>query len=136
MNRKINNIHERALRLVYEDYTSSFDELLNKDKSISIHHRNIHCVAIEMYKVIHDLCPSFISEIFELNSGPLTRKRNTFIRPRVNTVYKGDNSLRIYGPIVWNDMLPERLKECSSLSEFNNMIKSWRPENCPCRQTV
>ena len=133
MNRKINNIHERALRLVYVDYTSSFNELLSKDKSISIHHRNIHCVAIEMYKVKNELCPSFMSELFELNSGPSMRKRNTFIRPRVNTVYKGSNSLRIYGPIVWNDMLPERLKECSSLSEFKNMIKSWIPDNCPCR---
>ena len=133
MNRKINNIHERALRLVYVDYTSSFNELLSKDKSISIHHRNIHCVAIEMYKVKNELCPSFMNELFELNSGPSMRKRNTFIRPRVNTVYKGNNSLRIYGPIVWNDMLPERLKVCSSLSEFKNMIKSWIPDNCPCR---
>ena len=50
MNRKINHIHERALRMVYDDYTSSFNELLKKDKAISIHQRNIHCVAIEMYK--------------------------------------------------------------------------------------
>ena len=48
MNRKINHIHERALRLVYNDYTVSFEELLRNDKSISIHHRNIHSVAIEM----------------------------------------------------------------------------------------
>ena len=39
MNRKINHIHERALRLVYEDYTTSFKDLLLRDRSVSIHHR-------------------------------------------------------------------------------------------------
>ena len=38
MNRKINHIKERALRLVYDDYLSSFDELLRKDNSVCIHH--------------------------------------------------------------------------------------------------
>ena len=51
INRKINHIHERALRLVYDNYTTSFDDLLKKDNTVSIHHRNIHYVAIEMYKV-------------------------------------------------------------------------------------
>ena len=132
MNRKINRIHERALRLVYDDYTSSFNELLKHDK-ISIHHRNIHCVAIEMFKAKNHLSPSFMNEMFEQNKGLSTRMGTTFVRPKVNSVYKGDNSLRIFGPIVWNNMLPGRLKVCSSLSEFKNAIKSWIPENCTCR---
>ena len=59
MNNKINYIHERALRLVYEDYKTSFEELLSKDNSVSIHHRNIQDVAIEMFKVKNDLCLFF-----------------------------------------------------------------------------
>ena len=55
MNNKINRIHERALRLVYSDHVSSFDELLKKDGSFSIHHRNIPSLAIELYKFFHDL---------------------------------------------------------------------------------
>ena len=39
MNRKINRIHERALRMVYLDYTSSLDDLLRRDKTVSIHQR-------------------------------------------------------------------------------------------------
>ena len=41
-NSKIYRIHERALRLVYSDRVSSFDELLKKDRLFSFHHRNIH----------------------------------------------------------------------------------------------
>ena len=41
MHNKINRIHERALRLIYSDHLSCFDELLKKDRSFSIHHRKI-----------------------------------------------------------------------------------------------
>ena len=37
LNNKINNIHERALRIVYQDKKSSFETLLKRDKSTSIH---------------------------------------------------------------------------------------------------
>jgi ribonuclease P/MRP protein subunit RPP40 len=134
INRKINYIHERALRLVYNDYRSSFEELLKNDKSISVHHRNIHNVAIEMFKVKNNLSPPFMKEIFEYNSnGRTTRMGDKFARPNVNKVYSGENSLRSFGPIVWNTMLPENLKVCSTLAEFKNTIKSWIPNNCPCK---
>ena len=41
LNNKVNSIHERALRITYQDNTSTFQELLNKDNSVSIHHRNL-----------------------------------------------------------------------------------------------
>ena len=65
MNRKINHIHERALRLIYDDYISSFEYLLTRDKSVSIHHRNIQKVAIEMFKVKNNLSPEFIVGLFD-----------------------------------------------------------------------
>ena len=134
MNDKINHIHERALRLVYQDYTSSFDELLNKDGSLTFHHRNIHQVAIEMFKVKHDLCPPFMKELFTYRSNENgTRSGDTFVRPNVDSVFKGEQSLRSFGPKVWNSMLPDNLKSCKSLGEFKNRIKSWTPTNCPCK---
>ena len=41
LNNKINRLHERALRIVYSDYKSSFNTLLERDGSFSIHHRNV-----------------------------------------------------------------------------------------------
>ena len=66
MNAKINHIHERALRIVYNDYSSTFEDLLVKDKSVTIHHRNIRLVAIEMFKFLNGLLPSFMQDIFKI----------------------------------------------------------------------
>ena len=130
LNKKINHIHERALRIVYRDYESSFEDLLKKDKSLTFHHRNIHQVAIEMFKIKEGLSPPFMKDIF--SNDVEENFRNDFRRPNINSVKKGCRSLRNFGPIVWNDMLPEKYKSCLTLEEFKSSIKSWEPENCPC----
>ena len=53
-----------ALRIAYDDYTSTFDELLVQDDSVNIHQRNLRALATEMYKVYHNLSPLFIRELF------------------------------------------------------------------------
>ena len=39
---KINKLHERCLRIVFSDDTSSFEEFLEMDNSASVHHQKIH----------------------------------------------------------------------------------------------
>ena len=80
MNRKINHIHERALRLTYDDYTAS--ELLKKDKSISIHHRNLQHLATEMYKVKNDLALQSIKNLFRQTEALSCRLGSSFVRPK------------------------------------------------------
>ena len=46
VNNKINHLHERSLRIVYKDNISSFEDLLKKDTSFTIHQRNIQSLAI------------------------------------------------------------------------------------------
>ena len=102
-----------------------------KDGSVCIHHRNIQLVAIEMFKVKNDLCPEIMKGIFKFH--PSLKSGKDFLRPNVNKVYMGEGSLRWFGPIVWNNMLPEKLKTMSTMEEFKTEIKKWVPVNCPCR---
>ena len=51
VNSKINHLQERSLRIVYSDYITSFEDLLKKDNSFKIHHKNIQSLAIALFKV-------------------------------------------------------------------------------------
>ena len=64
INDKINKLYERALRIVYNDTVTSFENLLIKDKSFTIHHQNIQLLAIEIYKAIHNLPGGNLNEFF------------------------------------------------------------------------
>ena len=61
-NSKINRLHERCLRIVCNDKQSSFNELLEKDGSVSIHMRNIQIPTSETYKLVNNLSPPIIIE--------------------------------------------------------------------------
>ena len=67
LNNKINRIHERALSTIYFDYNSSFNELLDKDGSFTIHQRNVQNLAIEICKYLHGLSLATLSEVFQVN---------------------------------------------------------------------
>ena len=60
VNKKINHLHEKVLRIVYKDYISSFEELLKRDKSVTTHHRNIQSLVIELFKVTQNLSNSML----------------------------------------------------------------------------
>ena len=115
--------------MVYQDYTTPFEELLIKDGSVCIHHRNIQLVAIEMFKVKNNLCPEILKYIFQFNTNPTIKK--TFLN--VSSEYMGKLSLRWFGPVVWETMLPESYKSITVLEKFKEDIKKWVPDNCNCR---
>ena len=133
-NRKINRLHERCLRIIYNDKQSSFIKLLEKDNSVSVHQRNLQVLAIEMFKVSNGLSPVLMNDIFK-RRGEQTynlRKHSQFYRPKVNSVYNGTESVSFLGPIIW-DLVPNELKDIGNLAAFKKAIKKWSPEKCPCR---
>ena len=132
-NNRINHLHERALRIVYNDNQSSFENLLRKDRSVSIHHRNIRSFAIEIYKIKNNMSTPIMSELFEKrNLNYNLRSQTDFSLHSVNTVVYGLKSLKYFAGKVWS-IVPFEIRNAISLEEFSAKIKSWRPENCPCR---
>ena len=68
VNQRINRLHERAISLAYNDYNSTFEHLLEKDDSCTVHHSNLHFLSIELYKVVNDVTTNIFSDIFFRNN--------------------------------------------------------------------
>ena len=134
LNHKINRLHERCLRIIYSDKKSSFDELLDKDESVSIHHQNIQKLGIEMFKVLNGENPQIVNEIFHIRDETSyeLRQRSCFHIPSVNTVFSGTESIRFLGPKIW-ELIPNDIKSLENLRDFKTAIKKWKPTSCPCR---
>ena len=112
LNNKIDQLHERCLRIVYSDKTSNFSELPQKDGSISIRYQNIRQVATEMFKVSKGLCPEIIKGLLQFrNEIPYNLRQTSqfYIRP-VRTVFSGKESFTFLGLKIW-ELLPGGIKE-------------------------
>ena len=148
LNHKINKLHERALRMAYSDYESSFEDLLDKDCTVTIHKRNLRALATEMYKVSNNLCPMFMNDLFtelsipyntrsttkvEIDSNDKCKdsKKSNFLIPNINTVSYGNKSVRYLGPKIW-ELVPDDMKNAQSLEDFKSKVKILKFENCPC----
>ena len=103
LNNKINKIHERSLRVVYDDKKATFKELLDNDKAVSIHPRNLQILVTEMFKVKISESPSIMHEIFQTDdSNNLNlRKNSRFKLGNPNTVYYGTKTISGLGPTFY-----------------------------------
>ena len=81
LNNKINRIHERALRITYNDKSSN-GELLTKNRPVIINHRNIRTLAIEIYKVMQGISPPLLNEVFVPRQCNYELRGNNFLERR------------------------------------------------------
>ena len=132
LNNRINSIHERSLRLVYDDKVSSCEELLIKDNSFTIHERNVQTLAIELYKVVNGLSPEIMKHVFPLKESIRYPSENILITRNVNSVKYGTGTLAHLGPKIWG-IIPNDIKSEPSLNIFKKKIKRWKPDKCPCK---
>ena len=132
-NNKINQLHERALRLVYDDYELHFEKLLEKDVLFTARHYTIQTLCIELYKIYHNIAQTMFSDLFICNNNTYNiRAKSDFVIPQINTVLKGPNPIRYYGPVIWN-LVPAEMKYVDSLETFKRKIRMWKSKNSPCR---
>ena len=133
LNNRINKIHERVLRLVYQK-NLSFSELLELDSAVTLHERNLQVLITEIFKVKNNLSPEIMKQVFDFREpyNNLRSETNQFRRKNIKTTHYGIQSVKFLGPKIWA-MVPQNVKNCKSLQEFKKLTKVWKPKACPCR---
>ena len=66
LNNKISGFLERCQRIIHNHEFLNFEELLNKNNSVSNHHKNIHALVIQIKKLANGFSPELTSEVFKL----------------------------------------------------------------------
>ena len=102
LNNQSNKIHEKALRLVCKNETFfSFDDLLKRDKSVSIHQKNLQILATEIYKTKNNLGPKIMKDTFHLIQKPYNLRNDPQLQRRRNrSVYFGMESISSLAPKI------------------------------------
>ncbi len=129
---KIEKLQERALRFLYNDHTSSYNDLLSRSSKCTMHVARQRLLCIEIFKTLNHLNPPFMQSIFELRSSIYSsRNPNNLAHFRPNQTTFGSKSLKSIGPQIWNG-LPNELKSAENLKSFKVLIKQWDGPNCKC----
>ena len=127
LSRRLERLQERALRLVYNTTTESYDTLLKRAKLTTLQNRRLQDILILMFKVKNKLTVNQIADIFNINEENINSKRYNlrnadFVLPRFKTVTYGRHSLRFLGPQLWSKLSKEE-RNIGTLATFRTMIR-------------
>ena len=104
--------------------------MINQNKFVSIHQRNLQLLAAEIFKTKNGLNPVIMEDIFKFKYLTYNfRNVETLNRSSVNSVKYGTETIKCQ---IWK-ILANDYKELTSLSRFKCKIKNWETDECPYR---
>ena len=129
---KLERIQHRALKFVYQDWTSSYEQLLSRADLPTLELSRTRAIIIEVYKALHHLSPPFMWDLFKVKKTPYNlRRKNQVSVKHCRTVRHGINCLSVYGAKLWNS-LPNDWKSLD-YENFKCKIHSWNFPICDCK---
>ena len=126
LNNNINKLHERCLRIAFIASKLFFEELLETDNSVSVHHRNNAILATELYEIMNGLSPEIMKEVFPFNKNTTYSTRNKkrkFNSRAIKSVTFGSETLSHLAP-KFSELVPVEIKKVESVACFKRAIKN------------
>jgi hypothetical protein len=134
--KKMEKIQERALRYVYNDFSSSYADLRTKADVPLLYVQRLRYLMTEVYKIINKQGPTYLHWLLKTkDSSYNTRNPNMLEQPKYNTVKYGLNSLKYQGARMWN-LLDSEIKQCQDLLNFKFRLSKWQGPNCNCANCI
>ena len=130
--KKLEKIQERALRFIYDDYCSNYDELLSKSSLPTLKLRRMRAMAIQVFNILHKESPVYLHDLINVKHHSYSfRYTNTAVLPQVRTTTYGLKSFRFSAAKLWNS-LPNEFRSIASFNQFKNVISGWNGDICHC----
>ena len=124
-NKEIDRVQKRALKILFNDYTSSFEEILQTIGSDMIHVKNLQNLMIEIFKCLSYEDPSFMWNLFKRKDLTYNLRSGSLLKLPTAKTY-GTSSLSFRGSILWNS-LPDTIKDSPCANKFKLFIKESGP---------
>ena len=133
MNNKINRIHERALRIAYNDYQSTFNVLVENNWSVNIHVKKSTSYYDCNVSTKENINTPFMKETFcEHPFYYNLRNNNEFLPPKVKTLSYGTETIKYRRQHLRLTLL-HHIKNTQSINEFKKKIENWKGTDCTYR---
>ena len=131
--KKLEKIQERALRFVYDDFKSTYEELLYRANIPCLHIKRIRTMAVETFRILNDMSPPVLSDLVRIRdcSSYNFRYQNVLQVPQVRTTKYGKKSFRFAAAVLWNSF-PDNFRQVSSFNQFKALISNWSGKDCKC----
>ena len=128
--------HKQALRVVLNDYTSSYSDLLNKMARHTLYIFVLKAIASESYKLCANENLVYINAMINLSIKAYNLRGGSPVeQPKVNTTSCGLNTFSYQAAKFWNN-LPSFIKEATSVAEFKSFLPKWTGPKCQCGYCV
>ena len=128
----INIVYERSLRLITNDENNSFQALLQNDKDITAHQRNLQILMTDVYKIIKGEAPAIMKNFFFSGKRSAYQTFPNQSNENKNTVRYGLETIFYRTHYLW-ECLAEEYKHQNSAGKFKEKMKNWKCEKCICR---
>ena len=129
----IEKTHKRALRILQNNFTYDYKQLLEISVNVNIHVRHLQHLMTEIYKTTNSTNPEFMKQVFKQKECVYNlRNKNLLTLPPTRTTTFGIRSISFKGSLISN-MIPNSFKEAKSTAAFRNQIKNWQGTECSCK---
>ena len=121
LNSKINRLDESRLHIVYSDNRSSFQDLVHKHKSVSIHVKNLQILALEVLKAVKNVSAPIV-RFFKNEIMFTTCEIHLNLFYQRFSVFHDIESISYLRPQIWN-MVPLEMKPLTTINAFKREVK-------------
>ena len=136
MNAKINRVHKRSLQALYNDFDSSYEELLKMSNQTTVHEINKRRLLIEVYRCLHKESPSFLRDLFVRTEIRYNLRKNKVLTlPKASTSSWGLHSVSYQGTRSWNS-LPDDVKNSTHILDSKENLRKNKIVHCSCKLCV